>query len=160
MKAVNLLLPLLLLPVLSAARGQSPLPDAVERVIAEAEARADPQQRWAFTRTYTRNGETLLARYDPRRPAQEAWRLTTPSSEDALTKNQREMFRDMQAESGVMADRAVMIRPSEGSDDGLRYLLGDSTLIEDGPSGKRYAFRWPEVLPAGGRRTQMVDEAR
>jgi hypothetical protein len=148
MKAVNLLLPLLLLPVLSAARAQSALPDAVERAIAQAETRSDPQQRWAFTRTYTRNGDTVVARYDPRRPAREEWRLTTPS-EDELTKKQREMFRDLQAESGAMADRAVMIRPSEEPGDGLRYLMSDLTLIADGPSGKRYAFQWPEVLPAG-----------
>ena len=90
-----------------------------------------------------------MARYDPRRPAREEWRLTTPSSEDALTKSQREMFRDLEAESGAMADRAVMITPSEEPDYGLRYLLSDLTLIADGPSGKRYAFRWPEVLPAG-----------
>src|SRR5262245_60407149 len=83
-----------------AAHAQLPLPDAVERVIAEAEARSDPGQRWAFTRTYTRSGETIVARYDPRRPAGEEWRLTTPSSEDALTKHQRDMFKDMQAESG------------------------------------------------------------
>ena len=149
MKAVILLLPLLLLPILSAARAQSSLPDAVERVIAEVEARSEPQQRWAFTRTYTRNGDTIVARYDPRRPAREEWRLTTPSSEDALTKNQREMFRDLRAESSAMADRAVMIRPPEDPDDGLRYRFRGVTFVADGPSGKRYAFRWPEVLPAG-----------
>ena len=133
----------------AAARAQvPPLPDAVERVIAEAEARSDPKQRWAFTRAYTRSGETIVARYDPRRPAGEEWRLTTPPSEDALTKRQREMFKDMQAESGPMADRAVMTSPEEPAD-ALRQRFRDLTLIEDGPSGKRYAFRWPEVLPAG-----------
>jgi hypothetical protein len=133
----------------AAARAQSPLPDAVERAIAEAEARSDPEQRWAFTRTYARSGETIVARYDPRRPAGEEWRLTTPSSENALTKRQREMFTDIQAESGPMADRAVMVTPPEEPGHGLRHLVSDLTLIEDGPSGKRYALRWPEVLPAG-----------
>jgi hypothetical protein len=133
----------------AAARAQSPLPDPVETVIAAAEARSDPKQRWAFTRTYIRGGETVVARYDPRRAVGEEWLLITPSSEDALTKDQREMFRDLQADSGPMADRAVMTTRAEEPSQGLRHLLSDLTLIEDGPHGKRYAFRWPEELPAG-----------
>ena len=58
------------------------------------------------------------------------------------------MFKDMQAESGPMADRAVMTSPEEPAD-ALRQRFRDLTLIEDGPSGKRYAFQWPEVPPAG-----------
>jgi hypothetical protein len=135
--------------VVAAARAQLPLPDRVERAIAEAEARSDPEQRWAFTRTYTRGDETVVARYDPRRAAGEEWRLMTPTSEDALTKQQREMFKDIRAEAGPMADRAVMITPPTEPGQGLRHLLSDLTLIEDGPSGKRYAFRWPDELPAG-----------
>jgi hypothetical protein len=130
------------------ARAQAPLPDPVEAVIAEVEARSDPGQRWAFTRTYTRSGESIVARYDPRRPAGEEWRLTTPPSDAALTKRQREMFKDMRAESGPMADRALMNASSEESDHGLRDLLRDLTLIEDGPSGKRYAFLWADAPPA------------
>ena len=42
-----------------------------------------------------------------------------------------------------------MIAPSEEPDYGLRYILSDLTLIADGPSGTRYAFQWPDVLPAG-----------
>ena len=132
-----------------AAHAQSPLPEPVERVIAEAEARSDPEQRWAFTRTYTRGDETIVARYDPRRAAGEEWRLMTPAGEGALTKHQREMFEDIQAESRPMADHAVMITPPKEPGEGLRHLLGDLTLIEDGPSGQRYAFQWPEELPAG-----------
>ena len=75
--------------------------------------------------------------------------MTTPPSADALTKRQREMLADMQAESGPMADRAVMTTPPEEPAHGLRQLFRDLTLIEDGPSGKRYAFQWPEVLPDG-----------
>jgi hypothetical protein len=131
-----------------AARAQSPLPEPVERVIAEAEARAEPGQRWAFTRTYTWSGETIVARYDPRRPAGEEWRLITPSSEDALTKHQRAMFKDIHADSGPMADRTVMTAPQDPAD-GLRHRLADMTLIDDGPSVKRYTFHWPEVLPEG-----------
>jgi hypothetical protein len=132
-----------------AARSQSVLPDPVEAVIAEAEARLDPGQRWAFTRTYTRSEETVVARYDPRRAAGEEWRLITPSSENALTKHQRGMLKDIQADSGPMADRTVMFTSPEEPSQGLRHLLGDLTLIEDGPSGKRYAFQWPEEAPAG-----------
>lgn len=131
-----------------AARSQSVLPDPVEAVIAEAEARLDPGQRWAFTRTYTRGGETIVARYDPRRPPGDEWRLVSPSSEDALTKPQREMFKDIPADSGPMADRTVMTVSQEPAN-GIRYRLADLALMEDGPSGKRYSFRWPEVLPAG-----------
>jgi hypothetical protein len=131
------------------ADAQLSLPDPVEGVIAEAEARSDPGQRWAFTRTYTRGDETIVARYDPRRAAREEWRLLTPSSEDALTRHQRGMLEDIQAESGPMADRAVMIASPDEPGQGLRHLLGDLTLAEDDPSGRRYAFRWPEELPAG-----------
>ena len=133
----------------AAAPAQAPLPNPVERVIAEAEARSDPEQRWAFTRTYTRSDETIVARYDPRRAPGKEWRLTTPTSEDALTKHQREMFEDIQVESRPMADRAVMITPPQEPGEGLRYLLSDLMLIKDDPSGKRYAFRWPEELPTG-----------
>jgi hypothetical protein len=132
-----------------AASAQLSLPDAVEEVIAEAEARSDPRQRWAFTRTYTRSDETIVARYDPRRAAAEEWRLITPSSEDALTKHQRGMLKDIRADSGPMADRTVMIPTPNEQERGFRHLLGDLTLIEDGPSGRRYAFKWPEDLPAG-----------
>jgi len=94
MKAVSLLLPLLLLPVLPAARAQSPLPDAVERALAEAEARSDPQQRWAFTRTYTRNGDAIVARYDPRRPAREEWASLSLERFDAhCGRSEREALR-------------------------------------------------------------------
>jgi hypothetical protein len=134
---------------LAAAAAQSPLPAPVERVIAEAEARSDPEQRWAFTRTYTRGDETIVARYDPRRAAGEEWRLMTPASEDALTRHQREMFKDIQAESGPTADRTVMITPPKEPGVGLRHLLGDLVVIKDDPSVKRYAFQWPEELPAG-----------
>jgi hypothetical protein len=133
----------------AAARAQSLLPDPVERALAEVEARSDPEQRWAFTRTYTRSGETIVARYDPRRAAAEEWRLIAPPSEDALSKHQREMLRDIQADSRPMADRTVMITPPDEPAQGLRHLLADLTLVEDGPSGKRYAFQWPEELPAG-----------
>jgi hypothetical protein len=132
-----------------AARAQLPLPDPVEGVIAEAEARSEPEQRWAFTRTYTRSGETVVARYDPRRPAGEEWRLITPASEDALTKGQRGMFKDIQVDSGPMADRTLMFTPSEEPGQGLRQLLGDLTIIEDRLGEKRYAFRFPEELPEG-----------
>src|SRR5262245_40470778 len=103
---------------------QLPLPDPVEGVIAEAEARSDPQQRWVFTRTYTRGDESIVARYDPRRPAGEEWRLITPASEDALTKEQRGMLKDIQVDSGPMADRTLMFTPSEEPGRGLRHLLG------------------------------------
>ena len=131
------------------APAQLPLPEPVERVIAEAEARSDPEQRWAFTRTYTRSDEMIVARYDPRRAAGEQWRLITPSSEDALTKDQREMFKDIQAESGPNADRTVMITMPEEPGEGLRHLLGDLMLVKDDSNGKRYAFQWPEELPEG-----------
>jgi hypothetical protein len=131
------------------ARSQLPLPDAVEEVIAEAEARSDPGQRWAFTRTYTRGDETIVARYDPRRPAGEEWRLITPASKDALTKDQRGVFKDTQVDSGPMADRTLMFTPSKETGQGLRQLLHDLTVIEDGPGEKRYAFRFPEELPEG-----------
>jgi hypothetical protein len=125
-----------------------PLPDPVERAIAVAEARVEPEQRWAFTRTYTRNDETIVARYDPRRPAGKEWQLTTPPTEDALTRVQREMFADMKAESGTMPDRAVMFTAAERGY-GLRAFLGsDLTLTEDSPNRKRYAFQFPEELPA------------
>lgn len=131
------------------ARAQLPLPGPVEEVIAEAEVRSHPGQRWAFTRTYTRGDETLVARYDPRRAAGEEWRLITPANEDALTTRQRGMLEDIRAESGPMADRAVMPASPDESGQGLRHLLGNLTLVADDPSGKRYAFQWPEELPAG-----------
>src|SRR5262245_2328287 len=135
--------------VATGARAQVPLPDPVEGVIAEAEARSDPGQRWAFTRTYTRGDERIVARYDPSRPAEQEWRLITPESEDALTKDQRGMFKDIQVDSGPMADRTLMFTPSAEPGQGLRHLLGDLTPVEDDPTGKRYAFHLPEELPAG-----------
>jgi hypothetical protein len=133
----------------AAVASAEPLPDPVERVIAEAEARVEPEQRWAFTHTYRRNDETVVARYDPRRPVGEQWRLTTPSTEAALTREQREMFADMQAELGPTPDRAVMYTPS--ADYRFRDLFGgDLTLIDDGPHGRRYAFPFPEELPTTG----------
>ena len=131
------------------ASAQLPLPDPVERVIAEAEARFEPEQRWAFTRTYRRNDDTIVARYDPSRPVGEQWRLTTPSTEGALTERQREMFADLKAESGATPDRALMFTPSP--DYRLRDFLGsDLTVIDDGPNRKRYAFQFPEELPTTG----------
>jgi hypothetical protein len=131
----------------TAGRAQAPLPEPVERAIAVAEARVEPQQRWAYTRTYTRNDETIVARYDPRRPAGEEWQMTNPSTEGALTRVQREMFADMKAESGAMADRSVMFTSAERGY-GLRDFLGsDLTLIEDGPNRRRYAFELPKELP-------------
>jgi hypothetical protein len=144
--------------VAAAARAQSPLPAPVERAIAEAEARSDPKQRWAFTRTYTRSGETIVARFDPRRP--EEWRLTTPPSEDALTKDQREMFTDIQAESGPMADRAVMITPPEEPGPRAPQSLGGFDTHRG--RSERETLRLPVARAASsgrGRRTQVVDEA-
>lgn len=64
------------------------LPEPVAQALSDMEARIEPEQRWAFTRATTmvsRDGEseTVVERFDPRRPPGEEWlRISPPREED------------------------------------------------------------------------------
>jgi len=74
-----------------------------------AHDRGEPGQRWAFTQTITRDDVALSIRFDPSLPEGERWMLLAPV-EDALTKEQRAIFRD------VVEDQAPDVEVVVGAD--------------------------------------------
>lgn len=95
--AIAALAPALALFAAAPTRADEAAPPSLLEIAAyAAQERAEPGQRWAFTRTITRGAEPLVARFDPSAPEDARWTLVAPEAEEALSKEQRAIFRDLQ----------------------------------------------------------------
>lgn len=94
-----------------------------------AHDRGEPGQRWAFTQTITRDNVALSIRFDPSLPEGERWVLLAPV-EDALTKEQRSIFRDV-AEDQAPDVEVVVGADGEGFDVTDSFGVDVAMLRED-----------------------------
>jgi hypothetical protein len=123
----------------SAAHAQA-TPALVESAVAAVEARAEPEQRWSFTRTMTLGARSLRAEFDPARPAEEAWRLVSPASLDELAAELRAAFEAFGAEE--TPDLNVVLGGESEEEGGLADLIGGGLrLVRDEGSRAVFAFQ-------------------
>ena len=126
-----------------AAAAQTPASDPaiaiVDQAVDAAVARDEPDQRWAFTRTITFNGDTFSARYDPSRPAGEEWVLLAPASEGALSEELAGVLESLRMEP--VSDQLIMVG-EPGENYGVRLYVDEGlALSTESSTQKRYVFQ-------------------
>jgi hypothetical protein len=112
------------------------LPAPIEQAFAAVEARMQPKQRWAFTRTTTTNGATVVERYDPRRPAGQEWLRISPAPAAAPAKGP----------GAPQEDRGVLVSATGLCDLRAQMSAGVAPAPSDQngtPEGVRYTFHHP-----------------
>jgi hypothetical protein len=131
----------------------------VDAAVAAVAARAEPDQRWAFTRTVTNAEASFTAAYDPNLPAGQAWRLVSPESVDLLTDDLKRMFEGLIEEQEP--DRAVVLGDSEADEGALEALFGSElTLLRQSAVSAVFSFRpQPGADLGGGRNGGGVNES-
>jgi hypothetical protein len=113
-------------------------PPLVEAAIATMESRAEPGQRWSFLRTVTVGEEYFVAEFDPSRPAEDAWRLEAPASEDELSRELRAAFRGMRDETE--SDLELLYGGDPEDDRDLRDQVTGLALTSEDDLGAVFAF--------------------
>lgn len=123
-------------------------PEQVAAAQAAVDARAEPGQRWSFTRTLTRGGESFAAAYDPSRSAEDAWRLVSHAGPDQLSEEMRRAFEGFAREE--TPDLDSVLGAEAGEERNFDELIGgDLTLVSDDGSDAVYSFT-PREDPDGG----------
>lgn len=116
------------------------LPSLVEDALATVVARAEPDQRWSFTRTVMSGAESFTMRYDPTRPLESAWTLLAPASADALSDDVRRTLEEMQAEE--TPDVSAFVGNTEDAAEAFVAGLGEAmTIVSEDAPRVTYAFQ-------------------
>lgn len=124
--------------VVTPARAQAP--PQVDAALATMEGRAEPGQRWAFTRTVTNGGASFTAAFDPSRPDGAMWRLITPASQDELPRMLRRLYRDLSDEDDTDFDVVLGADP-EKADEEVRAQIGAPfQLLSENDAQAVFAF--------------------
>jgi hypothetical protein len=126
----------------AAAHAQSPA--LVEAAVRAIEARAEPDQRWSFTRTVTRGGESFSARFDPSRPAEDAWTLVSQGGVEGLSKEMRRLFDGLADEEEPDSDVVLGGEDEEGESFG-EQLGGAFALLREDDAEAAFTFAPSQV---------------
>jgi hypothetical protein len=113
------------------SRAEESYSELLSRAIDAIDVNAD--RDWAYTETTVSSGRTTVARFDPRRPHEDRWALT---SVDGRAPTAEEITKFLEDKHGDSAER----RPRHRPDVAKLIAQGSLTLIEETGDYWRFSF--------------------
>ena len=114
-------------------------PPLVEQALDHVAALTTPGQRFAFTRTISNEAASYTVRYDPTKPAEDAWTLIEPASPDDLDKSLHRSFEGLGKQG--KPDQALLLQAKDESGASTVDSLGTNIqLVKEDDATATFAF--------------------